>query len=84
MYHFQSAGCAQHPVVRPTEEARRLDQQKRPKPLAAAKASVAHGFEEVARAGDLACEKLRREKFVEACLDSRGYGGQVLVEGARS
>ncbi len=53
MHHFEAAPARRTPFVFDPEEPRRLDQQKRPQPLAAGQARIAHGADESRRTESL-------------------------------
>lgn len=81
MHHFQGTGGAQNTVVGVAEQPRRLDQQKRPQPFAAAEAGIAHGIEQMGGPGKFAGEETGRQKLVEPRLDFGGNCREMRVKG---
>ena len=74
MHAFERGAGHQRLLPRDVEQARAFDHQKRPEPLAAAEARIAHGLDQPRRAGSIRPSTGRRgKKPVEQRLDIRGH-----------
>ena len=80
MDHFYRRGGARHALALHAEKPRRLDREKGPEPLAAAKAGIAHRFEKSRRPHRLAGQDLGTEQAIEHALGRLGCVRQPGLE----